>query len=395
MYNRPFVAPAALIAATLILASCSTPLGPPPDRSSDGNAFGPRFAAVAPPVSNGLVLDQWNGTLNEYPINPGTCDGNNPCFIKGFNPKNPHLGDAIVATFVWTGSTNIITSVTDHLTDVARTPVGNQYTLINYVTDGQVSMATYVATNVQNFPDASTDPGQILAVRANLSAAATDGGVVMAAYSGLPVTIGPAASAQGTGTVPTVASAGPVAVAAGGLAYSVTTSGTLVGLEHPAPPFADVAEMSDNFIKSDAVYAVFPNGGTVNPEWAWFFSGPPGNWLATSVVLNPKATRLVFTGQPSRTLPLMTITPAVRVDAVDDLGNTVTSFNGSVTIAIGHNGGLLLPGTLSGTKTVNFVNGVATFSNLSIDQPGNGYTLVVTGSGLRTAESTPFNISAL
>ena len=83
------------------------------------------------------------------------------------------------------------------------------------------------------------------------------------------------------------------------------------------------------------------------------------------------------------------------LQAVDDLGNTVTSFTGSVTIAIGHNGGLLIPGTLSGTKTLNFVNGVATFADLSIDQAGNGYTLVVSGSGLRTAESTPFNIGAL
>ncbi|HWC74421.1 MAG TPA: hypothetical protein VG454_10840 [Gemmatimonadales bacterium] len=393
MYKRIYAAPAALVAAALILTSCSTPLGP--DRQSENNAFGPRFATVAPPVSNGLVLDQWNGSLMENPINPGTCDGNNPCFIKGFNPKNPHVGDVIVATFFWTGSTNIITSVTDHLTDVARTPVGNQYTLINYSTDGNVSMATYVATNVQNFPDTSTDYSKILAVRANLSAAPTDGGVVMAAYSGLQVTIGASSSAQGSDTMPVAAAAGPVSAAAGGLVYSVTMSGTLVGLEHPAAPFADVAEMSDNFMKSDAEYAVLPNGGTVNPQWTWFFSGPRGNWLASSVALNPKATRLVFTTQPSTTLPLMTITPAVQVQAVDDLGNTVANFTGSVTIAIGHNGGLVLPGTLSGTKTLNFVNGVATFSDLSIDQAGNGYTLVVTGSGLKTAESAPFNIGAL
>jgi len=41
---------------------------------------------------------------------------------------------------------------------------------------------------------------------------------------------------------------------------------------------------------------------------------------------------------------------------------------------------------------VNAVNGVATFSNLSIDQPGNGYTLVVSGLRLTDAESAPFNI---
>jgi hypothetical protein len=76
------------------------------------------------------------------------------------------------------------------------------------------------------------------------------------------------------------------------------------------------------------------------------------------------------------------------------LGHTLTSFTGSVTIAIGHNGGTLLPGTLSGTKTVVAVNGVATFSDLSIDQLGNRYTLTVSGPGLTSAESEPFNIGA-
>jgi hypothetical protein len=56
---------------------------------------------------------------------------------------------------------------------------------------------------------------------------------------------------------------------------------------------------------------------------------------------------------------------------------------------------LLLPGTLSGTLTVNAVNGVATFSNLSIDQVGNGYTLVVTAANVVNAESATFSIGAL
>jgi len=66
-----------------------------------------------------------------------------------------------------------------------------------------------------------------------------------------------------------------------------------------------------------------------------------------------------------------------------------------VTIAIGHNGGLILPGTLSGTKTVTVVNGVATFSDLSIDQAGNAYTLVATVAGATNAESAPFNIGVM
>jgi len=85
----------------------------------------------------------------------------------------------------------------------------------------------------------------------------------------------------------------------------------------------------------------------------------------------------------------------VQVTALDDQGDPVASFTGSVTIAIGHNGGLLMPGQLSGTTTVAAVNGIATFSDLSIDQIGNDYTLRVTAAGLTGAESAAFNIGAL
>jgi len=63
-----------------------------------------------------------------------------------------------------------------------------------------------------------------------------------------------------------------------------------------------------------------------------------------------------------------------------------------VTITIGRNGGTLMAGTLSGTTTVNAVNGVATFPNLSIDQPGTGYTLVVNAANVSGAESAQFDI---
>src|SRR5205814_8097473 len=48
-------------------------------------------------------------------------------------------------------------------------------------------------------------------------------------------------------------------------------------------------------------------------------------------------------------------------------------------------------GTLSGTKTVAAVAGVASFSGLSIDKAGTGYTLTATGAG--SATSAAFNIT--
>jgi hypothetical protein len=50
-------------------------------------------------------------------------------------------------------------------------------------------------------------------------------------------------------------------------------------------------------------------------------------------------------------------------------------------------------GTLSGTLTLTVVNGVATFSDLSIDLAGMGYTLHASvGGGLPDLDSNPFNI---
>lgn len=111
-----------------------------------------------------------------------------------------------------------------------------------------------------------------------------------------------------------------------------------------------------------------------------------------AITCSTAATALSFSVQPSTARAGQPISPAVQVSAVDAQGNTITSFTGVVSISIGRNGALLVPGRLSGTTSVNAVAGVATFSNLSIDQIGNGYTLVAAASGLSGAESQPFNV---
>jgi hypothetical protein len=74
----------------------------------------------------------------------------------------------------------------------------------------------------------------------------------------------------------------------------------------------------------------------------------------------------------------------------DDNGVLVSSFNGPIAITLGANPG---GATLSGTLTVTATNGVATFTKLSINQSGTGYTLVATAAGLTQATSAPFNIT--
>src|SRR5438105_2794297 len=133
-----------LCAAALLAAGCTEATGPRPRNSANASPWTPAFATTAP-ASAGIAIDQFIGTFNE---------GGGPLLIKGFNNGNPHHGDALVATFFWVGSTDMIDSVGDVLTTGgAYTLVGNKYTRVEFVTSGGISMATYVATNIQGYPD--------------------------------------------------------------------------------------------------------------------------------------------------------------------------------------------------------------------------------------------------
>ena len=100
---------------------------------------------------------------------------------------------------------------------------------------------------------------------------------------------------------------------------------------------------------------------------------------------------LTFQVQPAAaTLVGESIAPSVQVAILDAGGNVVTNATNAVTVAISTNPG---GGGLSGTTIVNASNGVATFSDLAIDQPGTGYVLTASSPNLSTATSTAFNIT--
>ncbi|HET7789921.1 MAG TPA: hypothetical protein VFK78_03915 [Gemmatimonadales bacterium] len=370
----------ALLGATLLVAACEQGVGP-------ATKGGPAMSAALAPVAPGtpIALDQWNGTMNEQNVS---------VIAKGFNPTNPHVGDAVVVSFFFPGSTNLITSVSDFVTDANHTPVGNAFHLVEFVTSGGISMATYVASNVQGFPDPNPDPTVVYAVQATLSQPVSDAGIMVSAWTGADAVSGQPVGAHRSGVASAATAvtvdAGSIPLGAGALAYAVTMGSPVAGTSPPAG-FTNLTNQSDALLKADGETELLANAGSVDPQWLWGFQAQ-GTALASVLALNP-APHLAFTAQPKTTLPLMTI-PPVQVTVTDASGNPVTTFSGPVTIAIGHNGGLVAAGTLSGTRTVNAVNGVATFSDLSIDQPGNGYTLVVSTGGVVSAESAPFNIGA-
>ncbi len=101
--------------------------------------------------------------------------------------------------------------------------------------------------------------------------------------------------------------------------------------------------------------------------------------------------QLAFTVQPGDASVGGTITPAVEVEIQDGAGNLVTSATTSVTVALANNP---TGATLGGTNSVSAVGGTATFSTLSVDEVGIGYTLSAAGGGLAQDESDPFDITA-
>ena len=108
-----------------------------------------------------------------------------------------------------------------------------------------------------------------------------------------------------------------------------------------------------------------------------------------SVTVNPAAaTKLAFIQQPSTVVQNLTMSP-VSVAIEDQFSNVVTSATNPVTLTIGANPA---SGTLFGGGPVGASGGIATFTALSIDAAGNGYTLVAATSGLTSATSTAFNV---
>jgi hypothetical protein len=121
-----------------------------------------------------------------------------------------------------------------------------------------------------------------------------------------------------------------------------------------------------------------------------------GSILGTAAILvNPAAvSRVAFGQQPAAAAPGGVISPAVTVQLFDAYGNLATKDNSDqVSVSIGSNPG---GGTLSGTTTIAVIGGVATFGNLSINQPGTGYTLtasIPTLSAIAPVSSASFNVS--
>ena len=145
--------------------------------------------------------------------------------------------------------------------------------------------------------------------------------------------------------------------------------------------------------------AKFPNlridragtGYTLTAAFAGEAGGPAGESAPFDITEPPPtATRLEVITQPQG--PYLHAEPfQVQVAAVDDASHIISSFTGLVSIAIAHDGSLA-NARLGGATQAVVVNGIATFSDLSIDLPGVGYTLRANTRDLTGVTTEAFNV---
>jgi hypothetical protein len=134
--------------------------------------------------------------------------------------------------------------------------------------------------------------------------------------------------------------------------------------------------------KSGTGYRLEATSGALTPDVSNAFS-----------ILGGAPVQLVFTVQPTTSGAGMNITPTVRVTGFDALGNIATFGVGeTVTLAITPGTGNPL-GVLTNGGPVLPVNGVASFTGMSINLPGANYTLTASSGALPTVVSSLFNIN--
>ena len=228
-------------------------------------------------------------------------------------------------------------------------------------------------------------------VKVTFSKAITSFGLVyLHEYSGLatatPVDV--SASAAGTSTamstgVATTTQANDLLFAAGASANTVTAGTT--GFTTRLNGFGNLTE--DRVVTTTGSYVA--TGSQNGSSWVMQLVA----FRLASSVIGPSA-KLGFVQGPSTTAAGAAMTPAVTVAVEDASGNVETSDNATqVSLALGANPGA---GTLSGGSALTVKAGIATFSGLSINTPGTGYTLTASSTPAFTGvTSASFNITGV
>ena len=206
-------------------------------------------------------------------------------------------------------------------------------------------------------------------------------------YSGLTTASPVDVSASAAGTSASMSSGAMATTSANDLLFGAGASDNAVtrgtGFTSRLTGFGNLTE--DRAVTTTGSYA-----GTASQNGSNWVMQLVAFRVATGTVSPPA--KLAFVQGPSNAAAGVAITPAVKVAVEDANGNVQTSDNSTtVSLAIGTNPS---GGTLSGGSAVTVASGVATFSGLSINNAGTGYTLTASSTPSYTAAtSAAFNIT--
>ena len=225
--------------------------------------------------------------------------------------------------------------------------------------------------------------------------------------------------ATGAGTLPaTSASFNIIPAAANRLVFGQQPSNTVAGSAMAPAMTVRVLDAFDNICTGDSstialALSVNPTGAQLGGTFSTnalagvaTFNGLAIGKVGAGYVLNASgasaaaidstsfnitpapAHHLAFAVPPSNAVAGVTIAPPVRVEVRDAFENIATAESNALTVSLIPNGL-----TLNGTKMLNASAGVATFSNLSINTAGIGYTLQASYGALTALTSPTFNIT--
>ena len=151
-------------------------------------------------------------------------------------------------------------------------------------------------------------------------------------------------------------------------------------------PGLGATTLPDNTVLT--IVATGTGTGTGTGTSTWTGTGT-GVWQTGTINISPYLQSSFTTGSPIQWKIISAISPSIVVTAKNFAGQTLTGYTGTITISLFANPN---GATLSGTLSVAATAGVATFSNLMLDKIGNGYKFAATGTNIRTAIGSAFNI---
>ncbi len=317
---------------------------------------------------------------------------------KSFTLRNDGVGTLAIAAVTLTGDTRgafAVGATPKTLSGGSSAVV--QVTYSAPAAEGADGATLHVSSNADNAPDLALS----LSARSALACLGeTDGAFCLR----LGKNCGQVSAADNCGVNRTVSSCGACTspqLCSGGVANVCTTPAFAVTVSLAGTGNGSIASTPVGISCGATCTASFASGTSVTltptaTGGSVFagFSGACSGQTCTLAVDAAKSvsasfarpTVLVFTQQPTNATSGAAFSPQVTVAVEDGAGVVITNSTATITLTPS-------AGALSGAASATAVNGVATFSNLSMALAGT-YTLTAASASLTSATSSAFTISA-